>query len=136
LVDHAHDVASQRHQALLGRGGDLRVAHEDPALVGTLEAGDEAEQGRLPRAGTAGERDEPTPGDDQVETAQRVDRVRALAVGLVDAAQADACPDTGRASVSRLAAMSGSAAFFAPLIGSEPFSRRPPLTLILSIRPT
>ena len=29
----------------------------------------------------------------------------------------------------------GSAAFFAPLIGSEPFSRRPPLTLILSIPP-
>ncbi len=39
------------------------------------------------------------------------------------------------ASVSRLAAMSGSVAFFAPLIGSEPFSRRPPLTLIRSIYP-
>ena len=39
------------------------------------------------------------------------------------------------ASVKRLAAISGSAAFFAPLIGTAPRSRRPPTTRMRSIVP-
>jgi hypothetical protein len=59
--------------------GDVAAAELDPAFIGPLKAGDQSEQGRLPRPGWTEQREELAFLDREVDPGDRDDRAVVLA---------------------------------------------------------
>ena len=69
-----------RRERVLVEAGERLAGDDHLAAVGAIEAGEEVEQGRFPRARRAHERDEASAGNAQRHVLERVHEVDAAAV--------------------------------------------------------